>query len=264
MPDFNTNLRLFQMNSPINVAQDTEGYFNAGVNAYTGHFQSLTGNSTARAAVYDKNQLILAENSAKDMDFGNGYFLIGFWLQFAIQNFTTDDITIVLQFEDGSTSFTTLPVLTWTDSGYYVKKTWAPDSSTFYYRADNYPDFDSGSPTSLTPSGTLGYINWTTAHYITIVRETNGAITYRCDGTIFGVDNNTANFNLNSNSFMIMDAFGHENTIGNTPIIDDLIIANQDIQSISTTAPTDYLVSYSVSPGTIPWQPTIGNILKVY
>ena len=264
MPDFNTNLRLFQMNSPINVMHETEGYFNAGVNGYTGQFQSLSGNSTARAAVYDKNNLILVQGS-KDLNFGSSYFLIGFWVKFANQNFTTDDITLLLKFDDDSVSATTLPTLTWTDSGYYVKKTWAKDSSAFYYRADNVPNFDSDTPpTSLTPSGTISYIDWTVPHYITITRTNDGQITYRCDDSIFGVDTNTANFNLTNNSFLLMDAFGHENTVGNVPIIDDLIIADEDVESVSTKAPTNYLVGYSVEPDEVPWTPTIGNILKVY
>lgn len=259
----NTNLRLFQVNTPIDVTTETDTYLNAGVNAYTGQFPTLSGNETSRAAVFDKNNLIMAP-ADKSLNFGTGYFLIAFWVKFADQSLAASDISIGLYFEDESIVMTDLPTLNWIESGYYVKKTMAKDSSAFYYRADQVPDFDSGTPTSLTPSGTLTNIDWTTPHYISIVRD-NGVITFRCDGNIFAVATNSANFDLTSNSFLVMDAFGHEDTIGNVPIIDDLVLSNEDIKGISSTPPTDYITKYTVDPGNIPWVPSVmTNILKVY
>lgn len=211
-----TNIRLFAVNQPINVENDTENYINAGVNGYIGQFPSITGNSTARAAVFEKGSIIML-NGTKDLNF-TGDFVVGMWIKFMPQRFSGSDITVVILFEDGSVSSAILP-------------------NTY---------------------------TWTDAHYLSILRDSSGNISYRVDGTVFETDTNTAALNLGSQSLIAIDAFGHENTVGNIAIVDDLVIADSDITEVSASSnPTNYLKAYSFDP-VIPWVPKVANILKVY
>lgn len=103
-----TNVRLFQVNQPIEVTNNKDKYLNSGVEGYTGQFQGLTTvNGTSRAGVYKKSNFLIKNNS-REITLTNE-FVIGMWFKFLPGRVTDAPIYVILHFDDNDEVVTTLP-----------------------------------------------------------------------------------------------------------------------------------------------------------
>ena len=103
-----TNVRLFQVNQSIEVTNNSDKYLNAGVEGYTGQFQSTASvNSTSRAGVYKKSNFLI-KNNERQIVLPNE-FVIGMWFKFLPGRFTNVPIHVIIHFDDNDEVVTTLP-----------------------------------------------------------------------------------------------------------------------------------------------------------
>lgn len=217
-----TNVRLFQVNQPIEVTNNRDWYLNNGVEGYTGQFQSLNSdNTTSRAGVYKKSTNLILNSANRTITLPDT-FVIGFWFKFLPGRFSDVPISVILHFDSSTEITTSLP--------------------------------------------TSGYDYVSTAHYFSVVRDSNDDINFRIDGTSFYSDNNGTTLDLTGDSFLMIDAIGcNDDVVGTNMVVDDIIISDTLIPEVTGSSnPTNYLRTKKIDPMPLPWEIGSGKKLKIY
>jgi hypothetical protein len=112
------NIRLINVNTPINTSIDNEKWINSGVSAADSFFKSITHNSECRSGVYRYDNFLY--HNTKKIDLPTT-FTIAMWAKFISRPITDRTCYFGLVFNDGTSVINTIPsTVTKTDMNYYT------------------------------------------------------------------------------------------------------------------------------------------------
>jgi hypothetical protein len=112
------NIRLIQVNTPVNTTITNEKWINSGVSAYDGVFETTTINTDCRAGLYEYNNFLYHATKTIDLP---STFTIAMWARFVSRPITDRPCYFGLIFEDGTSIVNTIPdTITKTNNNYYT------------------------------------------------------------------------------------------------------------------------------------------------